>query len=92
MSAFATGKIALGECDICSFTYKLKDLKYITRRMKVTKIRACPECWNKDHEQYKLGTFPVFDPQAIQDPRPADNLDRVLTPAVVPTTGDFLYK
>ena len=92
MTAYAVGKISLGDCDRCGFTYKLKELKFLTIRMNRTKIRVCPECWEKDHEQYKLGTFPVFDPQAVQDPRPADNSDRVLTPAVSPTSGDFLYK
>jgi hypothetical protein len=91
MTAFATGKIALGDCDRCGFTFKLKELKFLTIRMKATKIRVCPECFESDHPQFKLGTMKIFDPQALQDPRPADNADRVLTPPVSPTTGDLLY-
>jgi len=35
-----------------------------------THIKACPECWNPDQPQNRLGEFPVSDPQAIRNPRP----------------------
>lgn len=74
MSQFASEKHALGLCARCNFAYPLKTLKYLTVRMKRTKTRVCPECWEADHPQYKLGTFPVYDPQALQNARP--DIDR----------------
>ncbi len=89
---YASEKRAVGDCDRCGITWPLKKLKFLTIRMKKTNLRVCPDCWEKDHPQYKQGTFKVFDPQALQNPRPANNADRTLTPAVSPTTGSFLYK
>ena len=37
-------------------------------------MKACPECWNPDQPQLRLGEFPVDDPQAIRDPRPDRSL------------------
>ena len=67
---FASGNKALGECDICGFRYKLKELRNIITKGRNTNIKACRECWSGDHPQNKLGEFPVNDPQAIRDPRP----------------------
>ena len=92
MAEFASEKRAIGECDRCGFTYPLKELKFLTIRMKRTKTRVCSSCFEADHPQYKLGTFKIVDPQGLQNPRPADNADRTLAPAVSPTTGNFLYK
>lgn len=92
MAQFASEKTAIGDCDICGITWPLKKLKFLTRRFKQTNLRACPDCWNKDHPQYRVGTMKIFDPQALRNPRPAKNDDRTLTPAVSPTTGNFLYK
>ena len=91
MAQYASEKNGIGECDLCGFTRPLKTLKFLTIRMKKTNLRACPECWSKDHPQYKLGTIKVFDPQALRNPRPATNTDRTLTPEITPTTGDLLY-
>ena len=30
----------------------------------------CPACWDPDQPQLKVGMFPVFDPQALRNPRP----------------------
>lgn len=92
MSKFASEKKAIGECDRCGVTYPLKELKFQIIRMKKTNLRVCPECLDVDHPQYKIGTFKITDPQALKNPRPANNADRVLIPAVSPTTGDFLYR
>jgi hypothetical protein len=89
--SFASEKRAIGDCDRCGLTYPLKELKFVTIRMKKTNIRVCPECFELDHPQFKLGTFKVFDPQALKDPRPADNADRTLIPAATDTQGDLLY-
>ena len=71
---FAQGSKAFGFCDLCGFRYKLKQLKSLVRKGVDTNIKACPSCWNGDHPQNKLGEFPVFDPQALRDPRPDQSL------------------
>ena len=67
---FASGKYAIAECDICGQRYKLKELRKLTIKTKLVSIKACPECWNPDQPQLQLGMYPVFDPQAVREPRP----------------------
>jgi hypothetical protein len=67
---FASGKIAISECDVCGFRYKLKELKQLVIKTKNVNILACPECWNPDQPQLQLGMYPVDDPQALRNPRP----------------------
>jgi len=67
---FASGNKALGICDVCGFQYGLRELKKLVIKGKITNIKACPECWNPDQPQLRLGEFPVDDPQALRDPRP----------------------
>ena len=67
---FASGQKALAICDICGFQYRLRELKNLVIKNKITELKACPECWNPDQPQNRLGEFPVNDPQAIRDPRP----------------------
>lgn len=67
---FASDRIAIAECDVCGFRYKLKELRSLIIKTKDTNIKACPECWSPDHPQLKLGMYPVDDPQAIRNPRP----------------------
>lgn len=67
---YASGKKALAECDICGFRYKLSQLKTEVVKGRRTEIKACPDCWSEDHPQLKVGMYPVFDPQALRDPRP----------------------
>ena len=69
-SKFASSRNALAICDICGFQYKLRELRSVVTRGTDTNIKACPECWNGDHPQNELGRYPVYDPQALQDPRP----------------------
>ena len=75
MSAtYAAGKKAFGFCDRCGFRYALRKLKKEVVKTKVTGLLVCPECWSPDHPQLLLGTFPVYDPQALRNPRP-DSLE-----------------
>ena len=67
---FASSKNAIAECDVCGFRYKLRELRNLIKKGKVTNIMACPTCWSEDHPQLKLGMYPVNDPQAIRNPRP----------------------
>jgi hypothetical protein len=87
---FASGKKALGVCDICGFTYKLRELKNLIVKSRDTNLKACPECWNPDQPQLKLGSFPVDDPQALRNPRPDSNQyasSRALIEPVRPVVG-----
>jgi len=67
---FAAGKKAFGFCDICSFRFPLGKLKELTIKTKRVNIKACPQCWTPDQPQLQLGMFPVYDPQALRNPRP----------------------
>jgi hypothetical protein len=67
---FAAGHNALAICDVCGFQYRLGQLRSLVVRGITTQVKACPECWNPDQPQNKLGEFPVDDPQALRNPRP----------------------
>ena len=67
---YAAGKWAIAECDRCGQRYKLKQLKKLVIKTKQVSIKVCPSCWDPDHPQLQLGMFPVFDPQALREPRP----------------------
>ena len=41
---YTAGKYAIGLCDICSFRYKLNELKSVYRRGMDTHLLACPKC------------------------------------------------
>jgi len=66
---FSSGKFAIAQCDRCGFRFKLSKLKTLVIKTKAVNIRVCPECWEADHPQLKLGIFPVNDPQAVRNPR-----------------------
>lgn len=70
MARFASDKNAIGECDVCGFQYKLRELRGLVVNSILTSTKACPTCWNPDQPQNSLGKYPVDDPQAIKDPRP----------------------
>jgi hypothetical protein len=48
----------------------LKELRKLTIKTKLTSIKVCPECWEPDQPQLQLGMYPVYDPQAVREPRP----------------------
>lgn len=66
---FASGIRAIAQCDRCGQRYKLKELKTEVIKQRRYELRVCPECWDPDHPQLMLGTFPVDDPQALRNPR-----------------------
>jgi hypothetical protein len=66
---FASGRIAIAECDRCGFQFKLKQLKTEVVKQRKYELMVCPECWTPDQPQLMLGTFPVDDPQALRNPR-----------------------
>ena len=67
---FSSGKNAIAECDRCGFRYKLKELKREIIKTKVYNLLVCPQCWDPDQPQLQLGMYPVYDPQAVREPRP----------------------
>jgi hypothetical protein len=66
---FASGKIAIAECDRCGQQFKLKRLKEEIIKQRKYQLLVCPECFDPDQPQLMLGTFPVDDPQALRNPR-----------------------
>jgi hypothetical protein len=66
---FSSGKFSIAQCDRCSFRFKLSKLKSLTIKTKNVNILVCPECWEADHPQLKLGMYPINDPQAVRNPR-----------------------
>ena len=66
---FASGKKAIAECDRCGFRYQLKQLKKLVIKTKNINLLVCPTCWEPDQPQLQLGMNPVYDPQALQNPR-----------------------
>ena len=72
---FASEKKAFGFCDRCAQRYPLKKLRTYVVKGRIINQRVCPECWDPDHPQLWIGTFPVSDPQALQNPRPDTNLN-----------------
>lgn len=67
---YSSGKHAIAECDRCGQRYKLNQLRKLTIKLKQVSIKVCPECWEEDHPQLHLGIYPVWDPQAVREPRP----------------------
>ena len=70
MGSFAKGNKAFGFCDRCGFRYKLRELKTETVNLASTNLMVCPECWDPDQPQNRLGRWRVDDPQALRNPRP----------------------
>lgn len=74
-SKYAQGKHTLAECDRCGFRYKRKTLKELVINEAPTNLQVCTQCWEEDQPQYKVGKYPVVDPQAIMNPRPDRSLN-----------------
>jgi hypothetical protein len=66
---FASGPRAIAMCDRCGQQFKLKLLRTEIIKQRKYELLVCPECFDPDHPQLMLGTFPVDDPQALRNPR-----------------------
>lgn len=66
---FASNKHALGICDRCGRTYKLKELREERVNLNRTNILVCKTCWDPDHPQNWQGRIDYSDPQALRNPR-----------------------
>lgn len=71
---YASGRWALGTCDMCGGVYKLKDLRKEIYDQKPTGYLVCFECFDEDNPQLQLGRWPINDPQALRNPRVDQNL------------------
>lgn len=67
---FSSAKNTIAECDRCGFQYKLKELKKLEESGRSVNLMVCSTCWEPEHPQDDLGKYPVFDPQAVRNPRP----------------------
>ena len=83
---YASGKRSWGFCDYCNFRVRLVTLRTEYVQGRATNVMACRTCWSKDHPQNWQGVYPVFDPQALRNPRPDPSMaaSRVLNPNPVP--------
>lgn len=72
---YASNNKAHGFCNRCGFRVKLSEMKTEHIRGRPVKNRVCPSCYDPDHPQNWLGSFPVTDPQALRDPRPDPALE-----------------
>jgi len=66
---FSSGKFSIAMCDRCGQQFKLKQLKYEVIKTKLYQLKVCEECWDPDQPQLQLGMYPVYDPQAVREPR-----------------------
>lgn len=81
MSAtFATGRKALGLCDRCGQQRLLHELADQIIDQKKSGLLVCNECNDIDQPQLQLGKRPVFDPQALRNPRPDSRADIYAVP------------
>jgi hypothetical protein len=72
MAQYASGKHAIGYCDICGFQVPYKQLRQQYREQRRTNLWVCPDCVDKDVPR-RLG--PIHDPQALHHPRPDGSLE-----------------
>jgi len=76
MSAtFAAGRIAIALCDRCGQQQRLNELTDQIVDQKKTGLLVCSACLDVDHPQLQLGKTPIFDPQALRNPRPDKRTD-----------------
>lgn len=69
MTKYASGKKALAICDRCGGTFKLAALTRQYIKQRDSGLLVCRSCLDVDHPQLMLGTTPIYDPQALWNPR-----------------------
>lgn len=87
---FATGKYALGICDICGFRYMLAELRGTTIRGKPTNLLSCPTCWDLDHPQNFIPDAIHADAEALRVARPEDYYQSRILPHWYPVDALLL--
>ena len=71
---FASGKIAIAICDRCGFRCKLDKMRKLVIKGDLVDIKVCEECFEQDQPQLHVGEQPMWDPQALQFPRPDNTI------------------
>lgn len=69
-SAYASGKYSIAECDRCGQRFMLRKLRKEIIKTRLFNIKVCNECFDPDQPQLSIGMYPVYDPQAVREPRP----------------------
>ena len=82
---FASGNNSIQFCDRCGWRYPYGTLKMEIVKKRPTGLLVCPTCHDPDHPLLMLGTFPVFDPQALRMPR--RDVNRNVSNAITYTVG-----
>lgn len=75
--SYASGKKALGICDLCGLKFKLNELKSVVNNGVRTSHLACRSCWTPDHPQNFANRMRVVDAVALRNPRPEKSLDDI---------------
>jgi hypothetical protein len=70
MAKFASEKNATGNCDRCDFEYPLYKLRKEIDNLTKQNLRVCPECFDDDHPQNRLGRINIDENPGLRDPRP----------------------
>lgn len=74
--SYASGKYARSICDRCGFAFDYTELQEQVENQRLTGLFVCHQCMDIDHEQHRLNTLHVVDPQALRDARPQSNSER----------------
>jgi hypothetical protein len=72
---FALGKKAFGFCDRCGQRSLLAAMRSESVAGRPRNNKVCRECFDADHPQNWQGKYPVYDPQALRNPRPDTALE-----------------
>ena len=73
MHRYSSAPWALGICDRCGFTYKLRQLKAQIENKRPNGLLVCPECLDQDNPQCQSPRV-TTDAISLRDPRPDSGL------------------
>jgi hypothetical protein len=71
---YARGRKSFGFCDRCGFRCKLDKMRKLVIKGDLVDIKVCEECFEQDQPQLHVGEQPMWDPQALQFPRPDNTI------------------
>jgi hypothetical protein len=68
--AYARHKWALGICDRCGRSVKLKSMVKQPVDGRLTELKVCTDCYDVDNPQWRVRLRNPVDPLTLPDPRP----------------------
>ena len=68
--SYTRGKYALAICDICGFECPYLELAPVIRDSHDSGVKACKDCMDPDHPQYKVDELVINDKISLSDPKP----------------------